>query len=161
MAELAARAPASLVSVGSTAVRPIVSSARARRRRTPWLLISGALLLGCLVVSAAAAPLLTARDPLAQSARERLQAPTAAHPFGTDEFGRDIYARVLYGGRTSLAATLGALALALTVGVPLGLVAGYVGGRTDGAIMRATDVLYAFPSFLMALVVAGLYGPGL
>jgi peptide/nickel transport system permease protein len=119
------------------------------------------MLLSCLVLSAVAAPLLTPRDPIAQSARERLQAPTPTHPFGTDEFGRDVLARVLYGGRTTLAATLAGLTLALAVGVPLGLVAGYAGGRADGAIMRLTDVLYAFPSFLLALVVAGLYGPGL
>ena len=161
MAELSAvLAPAPAWSAGLA--KPLGDSRPARRRRgAPWLLIAGAVLLGCLVFSAAAAPLLTHRDPLAQSARERLQAPTTAHPFGTDEYGRDVLARVLYGGRTTLAATLASLALALCLGIPIGLFAGYAGGPADGAIMRLKVVLYAFPSFLLALVVAGLYGPGL
>jgi len=118
------------------------------------------MILG-LGVSAVGAPVLARQDPTAQNARQRLQGPTAAHVFGTDEFGRDVFARVLYGGRTSLLASVAALALALVLGIPLGLLAGYAGGRTDATVMRLIDVLYAFPSFLLALVVAGLYGPGL
>jgi peptide/nickel transport system permease protein len=125
------------------------------------LLVVGALLLGAMALSVLGAPALSRQDPLAQNARERLQGPSAAHPFGTDEYGRDVLARVLYGGRTSLTASVAALALALVLGVPLGVLAGYAGGRVDGALMRLMDVLYAFPSFLLALVVAGLYGPGL
>jgi peptide/nickel transport system permease protein len=124
------------------------------------MVLGAALILG-LAGSAAGAPLLARHDPLAQNARERLQGPSPAHLFGTDEFGRDVFARVLYGGRTSLAASGAALALALALGIPLGLLAGYAGGRVDAALMRLIDVLYAFPSFLLALVVAGLYGPGL
>ena len=131
------------------------------RRRFSWLALVGALLLLAIAGAAVAAPLLTRQDPAAQNGRERLQGPSPAHPFGTDEFGRDVHARVLYGGRTSLAGTLAALALAVALGVPLGLLAGFAGGWTDAGLMRGVDVLTAFPPFLLALAVAGLYGPGL
>jgi peptide/nickel transport system permease protein len=108
-----------------------------------------------------AAPILAPYPPAEQRAAERLQPPSTAHPFGTDRLGRDILSRVLYGGRTSLAASSIALLVTLTVGVAVGLAAGYAGGWLDGALMRLVDVLFAFPSFILALIVAGLYGPGL
>jgi peptide/nickel transport system permease protein len=163
MAELAPVAfPLSPAShVVPSAVPSVVAVSRPVRRRQSWLLWVGALVLAVLALSSATAPVLSRYDPLVQNARQRLQGPTAAHPFGTDEYGRDVLARVLYGGRTSLVASLTALAVALALGIPLGLVAGYAGGWVEGAVMRLVDVLYSFPSFLLALVVAGLYGPGL
>ena len=134
---------------------------RRRRRGVPWLMVAGAVLIAALAGASIGAPAIARQDPIAQSARARLQGPSAAHPFGTDEFGRDVFARVVYGGRASLSATAGALTLALVLGVPLGLLAGYAGGRVDMVVMRVVDLLYAFPSFLLALVVAGLFGPGL
>jgi peptide/nickel transport system permease protein len=123
--------------------------------------VIGAALLAIVAGTAVAAPRMAPYDPAEQRARERLQAPSRAHLFGTDRLGRDVYSRVLYGGRTSLAASGAALAVTLTVGVAVGLVAGYVGRWVDAALMRLVDVLFAFPSFILALIVAGLYGPGL
>lgn len=136
---------------------------RARRRRGPinWLVACGGAILAVVLALAVAAPALSPYNPAEQRPAERLQAPTRAHPMGTDRLGRDIYSRVLYGGRTSLSASTIALAVTLTIGVALGLVAGYAGGWLDAAIMRLVDVLMAFPSFILALIVAGLYGPGL
>jgi peptide/nickel transport system permease protein len=156
------------VAVGQAAVADVagladVAVVRPRRRRGPinWLVVAGAAILTIVLGLTVAAPVLAPYNPAEQRARERLQGPSQAHPMGTDRLGRDIYSRVLYGGRTSLAASTASLAITVTIGVALGLLAGYAGGWTDAAIMRLVDVLLAFPSFILALIVAGLYGPGL
>jgi peptide/nickel transport system permease protein len=130
-------------------------------RRVRWTVLLGALIVVAMTAAAAAAPLLAPYGPAEQRPRERIQAPSRAHPFGTDRLGRDIYSRALYGGRTSLTASALGVALTLSLGVSLGLLAGYAGGSVDGTVMRLVDVLLAFPSFILALIVAGLYGPGL
>ncbi|HXI16617.1 MAG TPA: ABC transporter permease [Chloroflexota bacterium] len=124
-------------------------------------IFTGAILLVCIVLGTIAAPLLSPFDPAEQRPAERLQGPSVAHPFGTDRQGRDQWSRALHGGRTSLAAAGVALTLATTVGVTLGLLAGYSGGLLDSAIMRLVDVVLAFPSFVLGLVVAALFGPAL
>jgi peptide/nickel transport system permease protein len=86
-------------------------------------------------------------------------APSAAHPFGTDNLGRDVLSRVLFGGRISLLMGIGVVVLAAGIGVPLGALAGYVGGRLDELIMRITDVFLAFPPLLLAIAVAAALGP--
>lgn len=86
-------------------------------------------------------------------------APSVEHPFGTDNLGRDVLSRVLFGGRISLLVGLGVVALAAVIGVPLGALAGYVGGRLDELIMRVTDVFLAFPPLLLAIAVAAALGP--
>ena len=134
---------------------------RRPRRRINWLIVSGAAILAVVLGLTLAAPVLSPYNPAEQRARDRLQGPSREHPMGTDRLGRDVYSRVLHGGRTSLSASAIALGVTLTVGVALGLVAGYAGGWVDGVIMRLVDVLMAFPSFILALIVAGLYGPGL
>jgi peptide/nickel transport system permease protein len=121
-----------------------LDGARARRR-VPWLVVLGALLLAVIGATAAAAPRLAPYDPAEQRPRERVQGPSRAHPFGTDRLGRDVYSRALYGGRTSLTASAAAVALTLTLGVALGLLAGSAGGVVDGGIMRVVDVLLASP----------------
>jgi len=116
----------------------------------------------CLLVlgSALLAPYLATHDPLAQSIRARLQGPSERHWFGTDNFGRDLYSRILYGYRTSVSTAVGAVTLATLVGGLAGLAAAYAGGWTDRLIMRVMDVLLAFPIILLAIGVLAVLGPG-
>ncbi len=134
---------------------------RLRRDALAW--VSGLIIL-LFVVSAVFAPLLTAR-PLEGEGEpnppEKLLAPSAEHPFGTDHLGRDLYARVLFGGRTALALGLLVVAVAVAVGVPLGAIAGYFGGWIDEVIMRLTDVFLAFPPLLLAIFIASALGASL
>jgi len=136
------------------------SPAVRRFRRNRGALLGGALVL-LLVVAAIFAPVLADRPPAQQDLRARLQPPSATHVFGTDEFGRSLYSRVLHGARVSLLTGLIPVVLALLTGSLLGLSAGYFGGRVDALIMRVMDVLLAFPSLLLALAVVGTLGPGL
>ena len=131
---------------------------RFRRNRAA---VSGLVVIVLLVALALAAPLLAPYAPEAQNLRERLRPPSGSHWFGTDEFGRDVLSRVLYGARISLLTGLVPVLSGLLVGTSIGLVAGYYGGRLDNALMRVMDVLLAFPSLLLALAVVGALGPGL
>lgn len=112
----------------------------------------------CLLI--VAAPLLGLDDPLAINKGDQFLPPSREHWFGTDEFGRDIFSRTIYAGRISLLASLIAVVLATAVGVPLGLLAAYVGGALDTIIMRGMDVLLAFPAILLAMAVVAVLGPG-
>lgn len=134
-------------------------SVRRFRRNRPALV--GLVVVLLLVIVAAAAPLLAPVAPDAQNLRGRLEPPSLAHPFGTDEFGRSMLARVIYGARVSLFTGLVPVAVSAAIGTLLGLLAGYYRGRTDSIIMRLMDVLLAFPSLLLALAVVGALGPGL
>jgi peptide/nickel transport system permease protein len=107
------------------------------------------------------APLLGLADPNAIDLDQKLLPPGAGHWFGTDVLGRDLFAQVVYGARTSLPIGLGVVLLAALVGVPLGLLAGHAGGWVDGALMRATDVVLAFPPLLLPILMVALLGPGL
>jgi ABC-type dipeptide/oligopeptide/nickel transport system permease subunit len=97
-------------------------------------------------------------DPLAQDLVSALDGPSAAHWFGTDELGRDIVSRVIYGARTSLTTAAGAVAIAAVVGVPIGLVSGFFGGWRDAVLMRIVDVLLALPSILFAMAMIAVLG---
>lgn len=118
------------------------------------------VVLGLLTFVIAAAPLFGLADPLATGKGNQFLPPSLDHPFGTDEFGRDILSRTIYAGRASLLASLIAVCIATLVGVPLGLLAGYFGGWLDTVIMRAMDVLLAFPAILLAMAVVAILGPG-
>lgn len=117
-----------------------------------------------LIVVAVAAPLLAPHDPTAQSLRDRLDPPfwleggSVAHLFGTDNLGRDIFSRVIYGARVSLFIGLSVVVIAGGFGVVMGLLAGYRGGRTDSIIMRVVDTQVAFPGLLLALVILAVVG---
>jgi peptide/nickel transport system permease protein len=123
-------------------------------------LVGGALVLAFLAATALA-PLLAPYDPVAPDFGAVLAPPSLAHPFGTDDLGRDILSRVLYGGRVSLQAGLLTVAFALAVGVPLGLAAGFFGGRTDDLIMRGVEVVLSFPTLVLALGITAVLGPKL
>jgi peptide/nickel transport system permease protein len=137
----------------------------ARRRMLQELLHDGGALAGIgilsvLVVLTLIAPLIARHDPDIINVFALNQGPSAAHWFGTDYVGRDLWARILYGGRVSLPAGLGVVVIALGLGVPLGLIAGYVGGLLDDLFMRLMDILLAFPGIVLAVVVISILGPG-
>ncbi|WP_129339907.1 ABC transporter permease [Cellulomonas endophytica] len=134
------------------------ATARALLRRPGFLLALAFVVL--VLVSALAPGLFTDADPTATSPAEKLLPPSGAHPFGTDELGRDLLARVLHGGLLTVRATALALALALVAGLTLGLVSGFVGGWVDAVVMRAVDVLLAIPGLLLALAIVTAVGYG-
>jgi peptide/nickel transport system permease protein len=121
----------------------------------------GAALVAIFVLVAALAPLLSPYDPVATDFAEVLTPPSAKHPFGTDDIGRDILSRVIYGSRVSLQAGLFTVAVALSIGLPLGLIAGYVGGSVDNLLMRALEVVLSFPGLVLALGITAVLGPKL
>ena len=123
-------------------------------------LIGGGILC-MLLLMALLAPVLAPYDPLAQDLYQRLQPPSADHWFGTDDFGRDILSRIVFGSRISLRIGLIAISLALTGGTLFGLVAGYRGGMVDMLIMRLMDLMLAFPSILLAIAIVAVIGPGI
>ena len=116
--------------------------------------------LASVVVAAILAPLLTPYDPAAQLDIVRLRslAPSLTHPFGTDPYSRDVLSRVLFGARVSLAIAFGAVVLSMSVGILVGVVAGYVGGATDVVLMRLVDAALAIPRLLLIIVVVALWG---
>jgi peptide/nickel transport system permease protein len=124
--------------------------------------VACALVLIAIFVSALIAPWLGLADPYQGSMIRRLRhIGTVGYPLGTDELGRDMLARLIYGGRLSLLIGILPVILAFGVGTSLGLVAGYVGGRVNTAIMRTIDVFYAFPSVLLAIAISGALGAGI
>src|SRR6201996_9341039 len=121
-----------------------------------------ALILVAIFVSAAVAPWLGLADPYQGSMIRRLRhIGTAGYPLGTDELGRDMLARLIYGGRLSLIIGILPVIFAFCIGTSLGIVAGYVGGWVNTAIMRTVDVFYAFPSVLLAIAISGALGAGI
>ena len=120
----------------------------------------GAAIVLVLVGATVAAPVIEPQDPLAVGP-SRLAAPSPSHPFGTDEVGRDLLSRVLFGGRSSFGATFSALALVVSLGMTLGSVAGFYRGWIDTLLMRATDILLAVPTLVLTLAIVGLFRPGL
>lgn len=126
-----------------------------------YFTVAVAIVLAVIVVGAIFAPLFATYDPYAGSVLRRL-APvgTPGHFLGTDEAGRDLWSRLLYGGRLSLLVGTLPVAIAFVIGGSLGMVAGYFRGSINTIIMRATDVCYAFPSILLAIAIAGVLGPG-
>jgi peptide/nickel transport system permease protein len=132
----------------------------ARQARGQPLAVVGATLAVAWFVVAALAPYLAPHDPLAQTF-EPFASPSSDHLFGTDELGRDVFSRVIYGARISLPLGLLLVVLATTIGGVLGLLAGYFRGWTDGAVMRATDLVFAFPAIILAMVVTAALGRGL
>src|SRR5262245_63250962 len=120
----------------------------------------GAAIILLVVLVALFAGAIAPHDPTAQLA-QRLQPPSAAHLLGTDEFGRDQLSRLVYGSRISLYVGVLAVALALSTGATIGIVAGYFGGTVDNLVMRVIDSVFAFPSLLLAIAITGILGPSL
>jgi peptide/nickel transport system permease protein len=121
----------------------------------------GSVLFAFIAFFALTGDLVAPYDPIKVEMKERFQAPSADHWFGTDEVGRDVLSRVIAGTRISLSSALVVIGLAALVGIPLGMLAGYQGGPADSVIMRITDMFLGFPALLLAIAVAGALGPGL
>ncbi len=129
-------------------------------RANPLAMIGVALVIFWLVVSLTA-PLIAPYSPTQQAISDRLQPPSAAHWFGTDQLGRDMLSRVLYGGRLSLPAGVAVIVIAGIVGTFVGALAGFIGGWFDELLMRVTEVFIAFPTIILAMAIAAALGPSL
>lgn len=153
----------------------LLTEAPASRRQAAWgrfyrawlafranrLAMLGLVVIVLMIVASLGAPLLTWQSPATQNLANRLAAPSAAHWFGTDELGRDIYTRILYGGRVTLGMVVAVVLLVAPVGLAVGSVAGYLGGLADRVLMRVTDVFLAFPRLVLALAFVAALKPGI
>lgn len=148
----------------------VVPGVEARTRLTDFrrafisnkLAVAGAVVLSLFILMGIFAPLIAPYDPIRdQNLTEKFASPSAAHPLGQDELGRDILSRLLYGARLSLTAGLAAVALATTAGTIVGVTAGYAGRWVDSILMRLMDVILAFPSILLAIVIVTILGRSL
>ena len=120
----------------------------------------GFAIVGLTALVGIVAPLVVTADPVAMNFGALLKGPSVAHPLGTDQFGRDVLARLVWGARLSVSIGAAAVALALIVGVPIGALSGYAGGAIDNVLMRCMDALLAFPALLLALGLVAIMGPG-
>lgn len=132
----------------------------ARLKRNKAALFGGAIILLYLLI-AVLAPVLNLGDPAKPNLIKALERPTASDWLGTDELGRSILSRIVHGSRISLLIAVGVVSLGLVVGVPIGLISGYYGGKIDFVIQRLTDMVLAFPGFLLALALVAIIGVGL
>ncbi len=152
----------------------LLSEAPASRAQAAWgrryrlwcdfranpLAMGGLVIAVVLVLAALFAPLLATYDPSAQELANRLATPSAAHWLGTDELGRDVYSRLLFGGRVTLGMVISVVVLVAPLGLAVGCVAGYFGGWADTLLMRVTDVFLAFPRLILALAFVAAIHPG-
>ena len=120
------------------------------------VMIAVAVFLVLLIIG----PWIAPQDPNLTATADKLQGPSTAHWLGTDDLGRDVFSRILTGGLTTVGLSAMALGLSILIGVPLGLLSGYLGGRTDWALMRVVDIFLALPEYIVAMVITGLMGQG-
>ena len=151
----------SAVDVAAAPPRVRTRSRALRRLRRRPMAVAGLTVASLFVLMALFAPLIAPYDPAATNFSAVLQGPSAAHIMGTDDLGRDVFSRVVFGARASLEAGVLATLLALIVAVPLGLMAGYYRGWWDPVISRVSDVMLAFPFLIVAVGMAAIFGPSL
>ncbi len=132
-----------------------------RRFRASGGALVGAAVVAAIVLAALFAPLVAPHDPLAQDLATGAQAPSAAHWFGTDKLGRDVFARIVYGARISIRIGFVAVGLAITVGTLIGMIAGYAGKRVEALLMGLMDLMLAFPSIILAIAITTVLGPSI
>ena len=160
MAPDAAAYPLPLDSAASPARRGLLHRAWRVGRRRPAAMV-GAFVVALFVVMAAGAPWIASTDPVRTDWSKLRKAPSMAHPFGTDDLGRDGFSRVVWGARISMQAGVFSILFAIAVGVPVGLAAGYYRGALDQVIMRITDAWLAFPFLILAIGLVAILGPSL
>ncbi len=125
------------------------------------MLMVGATMVSVLFLLAILAPVVAPYSPYAIGVGESMAGPSAEHIMGTDKLGRDLFSRIIYGSRTTLLVAIPSIALALVLGLALGLTSGYLGGRTDQFIMRILDIFMAFPGLLLAIAIVAILGPSI
>lgn len=130
-------------------------------RRHPLGVISFVLLVVMSILALLAPVVSHGLDPVKINGLAALQPPSGEHLLGTDEFGRDIFTRILYGGRVSQWVGLISVTLSISIGLPLGLISGYAGGRVDLVLQRIVDAMFAFPTIILAMAVISVLGPGI
>src|SRR5438128_2706251 len=155
--------PAVPLSLAASGIAPPAGAWRrlwrvARRRPSA---VVGLVIVALFVVTAVGAPWIATSDPTLTNWSQIRKPPSLAHPFGTDDLGRDAFSRVVWGARISMQAGVFSILLAIAIGVPLGLLAGYYRGRLDQLIMRLTDAWLAFPFLILAIGPLTLLGPSL
>lgn len=128
--------------------------------RNPLVLFGAGIIVAMVLLAALAGPV-APYDPTEMKVVDALQGPSPAHPFGTDRFGRDVLSRTIHGSRIALGVAISSIGLALVAGTALGLIGGYAGGATDLVIGRVMDVLFSFPTLILAIGIAAMLGPGL
>lgn len=126
-----------------------------------YLAVAGGIILSIIVLLAIFAPLIAPYEPNAQDLSMSLHSASSEHIFGTDKQGRDIFSRVLFGARTTLLGAVLVVGISAVIGVPLGLIAAYYGGKIDSLITRVFDVILAFPALLLAFIIVAVFGKGL
>jgi oligopeptide transport system permease protein len=131
--------------------------AGARLLRHRWA-VAGAVVVGVFTLGGLLAPVLSLADPALQDYNAVFAAPSPGHPLGADNLGRDTWSRLLHGARTSLAVGVFTQAIVLAVGVPVGAIAGFLGGRTGNLMMRVVDAFYAFPDLLLIILLRAIFG---
>ena len=129
--------------------------------KSNYLFTFGAIICTAWIMAAILAPFIAPYDPIVQDMTVRLAPPSASHWFGTDNFGRDIFSRVIYGGRYSLLAGCLTVGIAGLIGTFYGAVAGYVGGQTDNIMMRFSEMILSFPSLILAMIINAVMGSNL
>ena len=146
-----------------TGTAPLISA----RRRSPLMRLlrngsglSGLVITTVVLLSALLAPVIAPYDPIELNPPDRLQGPSPTHRLGTDQYGRDTYSRIVYGGRVSLLIAGSSIAIAALMGTLLGMLGGYYRGWVDGLVMRLTDVLLSFPAILLAIALLAFLGGG-
>jgi peptide/nickel transport system permease protein len=154
------RPAASIIEAEAGAVRSYAGDALRRFKRTPGA-TAGAAIIAIVLLGGIFAPLLGGHDPLAQNLRIGSVGPSAHHFFGTDKLGRDVFTRILYGARVSIAIGFVSVGVAITIGTIVGLFAGYFGGATDNVLMAAMDLMLAFPSIILAIAITTILGPSI
>ncbi len=123
--------------------------------------VIGCILVSIILAAAIFAPAIAPHDPIAAAPAQKLLPPSLSYPFGTDQLGRCIFSRIIWGTRASIGHSRSVLAITVGVGTVIGLISGYIGGRTDRAIMAVTNVFMSFPSAVLALAIAGILGPSI
>ena len=132
------------------------------RRLTRHRLGTGALLVFTLIVTSVVfAPLIATNDPNEISLKLRNAPPSSSHWLGTDHLGRDVFARLLYGGRASLSVGVAGISIAVSIGLFLGTVSGFMGGKVDAALLKLSEIVMSFPGFIIILTLVSLLGPSL
>jgi peptide/nickel transport system permease protein len=160
-AEAASKIVRSALEESARQGRSLTQEALQRLRKDRMAMAGGVFLL-LIAITSLLAPVLAPRDPIAVDLSQRLLSPgSPGYPLGTDQLGRDILSRLIWGGRISLLIGFSAVMLAMGLGVIIGLISGYFGGRLDSVVMRLIDVLMAFPAILLAITIVASLGPGL